>query len=956
MTLKIDTFGSIIDAFASLSQIASTLNFTHTFSFSSGKAIKDGDSIIPEIVYSGARVSKIGTVGEISNGNSYDAYTNYETIKIKSKPLGMSGVTSDDVKLIYKLQGINNQPGNNSTTSYDIFEKIDPNYSPENLEFKISLTPNYELAIVFAKAPPISKLEYPELFNAGIHRDSSFWGYSASNLSEVCASDRYSYGDRIVYLKVYKYGVEQPGFDSGDFKKFTLTSLGRDGRYALKSKIHDYLVASSINIPADSNGYVFNELIYPSKSDNSVLNIDSLGINNNLTIQLSLVFSTSGSQVSATIQVFDDYGLINLASGQITFPICPLSNIYSTLSVSSKNKEAEVIVKEVDTYLGTISLTTDPVFGNRYSAPQIYTFISPSTYIDSSSGEISLQFSEDLLIKAVPVYSGILPGQIYTSLDNAPFTNTDQATLTGSLKYGTHVFRSYVAASSGVNQSLVAEKIITVIPTIPTPVFSSSTAGGVLTITGTSNFNILYSTDGLPPDLVNRSNVALYTRPFKVKKKIVIKAVATLDGYYSNVVEYVFDPDVIFTTPATLPTIGLSGTQSGGVYSDVATVTLSSFTGVAYYTLDGSDPLDPENIARRVYVSPFKVLPVSNKTIELYVGVIRDGYASAKSYPSTPTLINFSFICNPWKLSDSTLDPNGAVVTSNGNLQLNSGGVVERAKVISGDFYYKFNILNISGNGSLIFGMKSYLNLINNLVEGENTRKWPTPTLTFIDRVGDVITCNVGYRYGLNDKNNFDSVGKFDWNITKPLPVIAFVKDEITIPSNTTHYTANKLTTRVDFASDIELDNMFGLVATPGNSIVVSNIPADSARLIKIPNPTPYAVGTKFTITKYGGSRLVVGCENNITIDTTTTNKVNIPDTSSVVITKSNSGVWVGVIVSNLTTYMNTKKMKLQINGFETDYVPVSTIELDNIMFSFAEVGGETAAYIEIDTLTGGCL
>jgi hypothetical protein len=959
MTLKIDSFGSIIDSFLSTTQIADTVNFSHSISFSSGRAIKNTNTILPEIVYSGSKISKNISSGDISTGDSYLAYANYEKIKIVSTPKGMTGLTSDSVNQIYVLDGLTNQPGNNSTVSYDVFDKIDPNYSPDDLEFRISLTSSYELAVVFAKAPPINKIEYPEMFNSSTHSDSSFWDYSASNLTEVCASDRFNSGDRIVYLRLYKHGVIQPTFTSGDFKKFTTISLGTDGRYALKSEIIDYLVSNSVQLTPDSNGYVYNELIYPPKSENTVININGINVNNKLTIQLSLVFSARANQVAASIQISDGLSSIQLASDSIILPICALTSIFSTLSVSSKNSTPDITVSAIETYLGTTSTTADPIFGNRYESPKIYTYISPSTYLDSSSGEVSMVFGDALLIKALPVYSGISTSQIYSSLDNAPFTNTYQATLTGDAKYGTHVLRSYIAASGGVNQSLVTEKIIVVHPIIPTPVFTSSTAGGILTISATSDFDIFYSTDGQSPDLTSRSNVALYTRSFKIKKKTIIKAVAVYGGYSSSVVEYVFDPDVSFTTPATLPTITLTGTQTSGIYSGIVTVTLGSITGVAYYTLDGSNPLDPENISRRVYVAPFKILPIANQVINLYVATVRDGYRSISNYPSTPRVVKFNFICNPWKISDSTLDASTAVVTSTGNLQVNSGAILERSKAISGDFYYQFNTVNVSGNGSLVFGMKSYLNLVNNLSEGEYTRKWPSPAITFIDKVGDVITCNVGYRYGLNDKNNFDAVGKFDWNVTTPLPVTVFVKDEINVPVGSLLYDANELTSRIAFTSDVNLDNMFGLTLNMANSIVVSNISSHSSRLIKLPNPSTYATGTKITITKHGhteASKLIIGCENNITIGTSTVLSLTIEDNSSLVVTKDVSGVWVAVSVTNLTAYTNTKKMKIQVNGLETDYVPVSSKELDYVMFTFAEVNGEGSAYVEIDKISGGCL
>jgi len=91
-----------------------------------------------------------------------------------------------------------------------------------------------------------------------------------------------------------------------------------------------------------------------------------------------------------------------------------------------------------------------------------------------------------------------------------------------------------------------------------TPVFTSDIGSGSVVISATSEFDILYSTDGSNPDLVNRTNVALYTKPFKITKKTVIKAVSVFEDMHSEVVEYIFDPNTLFPVPTTLATITVS--------------------------------------------------------------------------------------------------------------------------------------------------------------------------------------------------------------------------------------------------------------------------------------------------------------------------------------------------------------------------------------------------------------
>lgn len=634
MTSKVDAFGLLIDKFSSITQQAQTDNFSHLISFTNSKGIKSGGSIIPEIAYSGATLSKKNTSMIISTGDAYSEYTNYEKITIKSLPVGFSTSTADVVAFTYAIDNINQDPYNSATVSHDPFEKIDPNYSKDELEFKVQLSEDYEVSIVFAKAPPANKIRYPELFNESIHGVTSFWDYTASNISDICEDELVKSNERIVYIRV-KRSTSTTSIASGSFKNFTATSLGKDGRFALKADISSYMAKNKVSLVEDDDGYVYNELMYPVKGNNTIIDVSKILENNKLFVKFYVEINEDIQTAQVIASIYTQDNQTALYSESIPMPYFALEEISSSVSVAAKVQPNDITISSLEVYTDVVADTVDPVNGGRYAPPNIYLFINETwgnNYIDSSGAPVSVPFDKSLSFQALPSKRNVNANQIWTSMDGSPFTNTHTITLTGNAKYGEHVFRSYVAGLGDVAASLVVERTFTINPVLPTPLFTVDIGSGSAVVTGSSDFDILYSTDGNTPDLVNRTNVAMYTKPFKITKKTIIKAVAVFEDQSSTIVEYVFDPDELFTIPAILPVVTLTGVNTSEGYLSEVSVTFDSYTGTAYYTLDGTDPLDEKNLSRRVYVEPFNILPIGNSTVYLNVAVVEEGKHSASTY------------------------------------------------------------------------------------------------------------------------------------------------------------------------------------------------------------------------------------------------------------------------------------------------------------------------------------
>lgn len=952
-----DALSNIISSFDSSVQTSDTGNFVHSILFKEGKAIRTSNDIIePEQSYAGAKIS---SNGGISTGNTYTQYTNYEEIEIVSVPDGMSNKTASSFSATYTLSSIISSVNSNYTTSYDDFEKIDQNYRKDELEIKLSLGA-YSLAIVLTKGLPPYKTEYPERFNRDIHNSSSFWKYSASSLADICVTELLSPKYRIAHIRINENGTIKDNINTGDFKELTLDSLGKDGRYAIFNDIKDQIPAG-LSLSQDAKGYVYNELKYPFKENNTVIDISNITNLNKLYVTFNVSFTVNNVAI-VTLHISEDSGN-TYSTENIILPSCKLIDISSSLSISGKNSENDIVLDSISYTFNDEQETADPLTGNRYAPPLISAYSvtkddessgDANGFLTASDGDVYTDSIKDLEFKISSLYSKIPNTLIYSKIDKGLYTNTATQILSGSTQYGTHTCYAYVADPSQqtILQSQVAELTINVYPILQAPVITESHSSGSIQILMSSNFNILYSTDGHDPDVKYRSNVALYVTPINISRKTVIKAVSVYNNDVSGITTFTLDPDTIFTTNTTAPTIKIEGSSTGIKYTEAAKVTFSGYSGVVYYTLDGSDPLDEYNISRKVYTSPFKVLPISTDSIKLTVGTTQQGYHSiygttdGTTYSSESIVIPFSFVCNPWKISESSINMKAATITTDNNLKLYAGNMIERNKAFDGDFYFTLDLLDVSGNCSLLFGLREAMSIVNKQAGDEYVKNLKIPAITLLDRVGDVITCNIGYRYGIHDKNHFDMIGKFDWNIKNPLPITGYIKDEIIVPSNTILYDANEK----PFIRDPQYNNELGITLNGTKSIIVRNIPAYSTRVVIIPDSSQVSEDLSFSVTNLGNA-----FDSSIILQHSYSGTNIIPGNKTAVISNSSDNGWTYSIVDNVTAYTINKKIKISINGYETEYSLISMKELDYLSIMLAEVNNELDSSVTLGNITGGC-
>jgi hypothetical protein len=137
----------------------------------------------------------------------------------------------------------------------------------------------------------------------------------------------------------------------------------------------------------------------------------------------------------------------------------------------------------------------------------------------------------------------------------------DYITLEGMDKYDKYTIKAYIKGDGNPEDSIVSEITYDIRPLIDAPVFVMSTVVGTVydditcvTVSTSSKFTVFFSTDGNVPDMINRSNVTIYSKPLIIVNPIIIKAVAVHGTSMSDVVEFRFDPNEVLQNIAPLPT------------------------------------------------------------------------------------------------------------------------------------------------------------------------------------------------------------------------------------------------------------------------------------------------------------------------------------------------------------------------------------------------------------------
>lgn len=172
-----------------------------------------------------------------------------------------------------------------------------------------------------------------------------------------------------------------------------------------------------------------------------------------------------------------------------------------------------------------------------------------------------------------------------------------------------------------------------------------------LTGSGKDNAEIYYTTDGTDP----KENGILYETPFTVpaNAETTVKAVEKIGSVYGSVAEFVYDIFIDVEEPAF--------DLAEGDYLTAKTIALSTTEEtVIYYTLDGTDPSDEENVSRVEYTTGIELALVPDVKTTYVVKAVAfrdDTYSEVVTKTYGIGVQKEKYTIDPTKIVSAT-DPN----------------------------------------------------------------------------------------------------------------------------------------------------------------------------------------------------------------------------------------------------------------------------------------------------------
>jgi hypothetical protein len=936
--VTVDSSENLVDIIANFSAgtgSATVGDFINTAKIDDSNVSKKSNVLIPNYSYTGSIVSNLkGSLG-VKCGDIYPEYTNHGKVVVSASSNSKSNEIPTGGTLTVDLSNFNTS--NVDTVSFDEFDLIDPTYTKYNTSVEFNLG-DTSIIVSLLRAPSSDKIKKTEWFNQSIYTASKFWKYSYSTLATICEDSLFNQGDRIATIQVKKNGVVSEYLSSGGFKPLKLTTIGFDGRYANAADIANLLKTDTEL--SNVNGVYKNVLKYPFAEDNSVISVDN-------GISISIEYTKLQIVNSHYAQVRIQHGGDVLASDIIHLKVGNINDITTTISVNSKSKKYEFGIQRIaHKYIisnGYVDPIEDPVVHGKYAPPIIIPYIkrgSELTVISNYSEPVQILDTDSIEIHAISKYGNVDVSKSQMSINGNDFVKEYSVVIPAPVVDNSINVVAYIEGDAVYNRSDDATLNISFEMVLPSPIISmDSTNIGYLKIE--SPFLVLFSTDGNIPDLENRTNVAAYVNSFKLIDKTVIKAYAVNGSNKSCLVEFVFNP-YEYSTDTNIPVISISGDMSGGVYSSKAVASISNIAGELFYTLDGSDPSNQYNQSRIQYSGPINILPIGIETVTLRT------YSS--EIGKRPVVLSrdivFGFKCNPWRISELSLDTNKASELGSNSIKLKCGGVIERVTALKGNYYFSFDILGSSESAILAIGLKKYSMMAN---------KEPyfgiRPLISILDVVDKIATVSIGN----GDISNIVNKTRFTWNFNNPLKVLCVVKNNVTIADNVSEYDALSMSMIESNLSNY-FDNMYGIEVDGQMNIAVKNIPDSERRLVNIPSTV--TIGSSFRVTNVSNSidsELIISSNvsGQLKLNNVDVTHVSIKGNESAIISESN-GNWNVIIVDNLFDYTSTQTMYITVNGVSTDEIQVSDELLDNLMLFNIPVSNRNG-YVEIGKLSGGC-
>lgn len=388
---------------------------------------------------------------------------------------------------------------------------------------------------------------------------------------------------------------------------------------------------------------------------------------NNQTAAPTSTIATSSDNV-AQIQMGETIGLLCTTTGSRIFytldgsvPVINASGSDLTVSGSTREYTSDspiVVTEDFATYGRTFTITAQAVTYTSYNGG-IYR-VNEDSEVVRFTYQVSDQAAVETVM-SVPATSADSPAEVEAGSSIQLYCNTDGVQIyytldgsepvfdedTGEMGENTHLYTNGITVPEPGNNTMFTitavayreglatsalSRLVFRYPSAVSMPYATPTSGSVtenteVTLRCSTEGAIIYYEiaygDGIPADPTAESSVFDSENPIRITRRTTIKAFAVSRGMESAVATFTYDVSTKLATPT--PSVETGTTVPSGTR-----ITLDADSGATiYYTLDGSDPKDPDNT--KVLVGSSVVLSgEAGNMVVLRTYASRTGYSDSE--------------------------------------------------------------------------------------------------------------------------------------------------------------------------------------------------------------------------------------------------------------------------------------------------------------------------------------